>query len=82
MNQILEDMLRACVLEFKGTWEDDLPLVEFSYNNNYQSTIKMAPFKGWYVRKCRTPFYWSDLDKELTLDLELIQETTKTIRMI
>ena len=43
VNQILEDMLRACVLEFQREWEDDLPLVEFSYNNSYQSTIRMGP---------------------------------------
>jgi len=55
VNQILEDMLRACVLEFQGKWEDDLPLVEFSYNNSYQSTIKTAPFKALYERKCQTP---------------------------
>ena len=46
--QILEDMLRDCVLELQGKWEDDLSLVEFSYNNGHQSTIKMAPFEALY----------------------------------
>jgi len=55
VNQIVEDMLRACVLEFRGKWEDDLPLLEFSYNNSYKSTIKMAPLEALYGRKCRTP---------------------------
>ena len=82
MNQILEDMLRACVLEFQGKWEDDLPLVEFSYNNSYQSTIKMAPFEALYGRKCRTPLCWSDLDEALIIGPEMIQETTETIRKI
>ena len=82
VNLILEDMLRACVLEFQGKWEDDLPLVEFSYNKSYQSTIKIAPFEALCGRKCRTPLCWSDLDEALTLDLDLIQETTKTIRKI
>ena len=54
MDQILEDMVGACVLEFKWKWEDDLPLVEFSYNNSYQSTIKMALFEALYGRKCTT----------------------------
>jgi len=54
-------MVRACVLEFQGKWKDDLPLVEFSYNNSYQSTIRMAPFEALYGIKCRTPLYWSDL---------------------
>jgi len=55
VNKILEDMLRAYVLEFQGKWKGDLPLVEFSYNNSYQSTIKMAPFEALYGRKCGTP---------------------------
>ena len=55
MNQILEDMLRACVLEFQRKWEEDLLLVEFSYNNIYQSTLKMVPFEALYERKCRMP---------------------------
>ena len=72
VNQILENMLRACVLEFQGKWEDDLPLVEFSYNNSYQSTIRMAPFEALYERKCRTPLCWSDLDEALTISPEMI----------
>jgi len=75
-------MLRACVLEFQGKWEDDLPLVEFSYNNSYQSTIKMAPFEALYGRKCRTPLCWSDLDEALIIGPEMIQETTEIIRNI
>jgi len=82
LNHILEDMLKACVLEFQGKWQDDLSLVEFSYNNSYQSTINMAPFEALYGRKCRTPLYWSDLDEALTLGPELIQQTTEIIRKI
>jgi hypothetical protein len=55
VNQILEDMLRACVISSKGSWEKWLPLAEFSYNNSYQESIKMAPFEALYGRKCRTP---------------------------
>ena len=54
VNQILEDMLGACVLEFQEKWEGNLPLVEFSYNNSYQSIIKIPPFKPLYGRKCGT----------------------------
>jgi hypothetical protein len=53
VNQILEDMLRACVLEFPQKWDDCLPLAEFSYNNSYQESIKMAPFEALYGRQCR-----------------------------
>ena len=75
-------MLRACVLELQGKWEDDLPLVEFSNNNSYQFTIKMAPFEALYGRKCRTPLCWSDLDEVLIISPEIIQETIETIRKI
>lgn len=61
VNQIIEDMLRACVLDCQGKWVDYLPLAEFSYNNSYQATIKMAPFEALYSRKCRTPLCWNDL---------------------
>jgi len=65
VNQILEDMLRACVLEFQRKWEDDLPLVGFPYDNSYQSTIRMTPFEALYGRKWWTPLCWSDLDEAL-----------------
>jgi hypothetical protein len=54
-NQILEDMLRDCALDFGRAWNEHLLLVEFSHNNSYQSSIKMAPFKALYGRKCRSP---------------------------
>ena len=52
VNQILEDMLRACVLDLGGSWEEHLPLVEFSYNNSYHSSIWTAPFEALYERPC------------------------------
>ena len=55
--QILEDMLRACATDFKGSWEGHLPLVEFAYNNSYQASIQMAPYEALYGRKCRSPIY-------------------------
>ena len=57
VNQILEDMLRACVISSEGSWEKWLPLAEF-YNNSYQASIKMAPFEALYGQKCRTPLNW------------------------
>ena len=50
--QTLEDMLRACVLDLKGSWEEHLPLVEFAYNNSYQASIQMAPYEALYGRPC------------------------------
>jgi transposase InsO family protein len=58
VNAILEDMLRACVLSSRGSWESWVPLAEFAYNNSYQESIKMAPFEALYGRKCRTLLNW------------------------
>jgi hypothetical protein len=56
-NQILEDMLRACALKYGKSWDKSLPHVEFSYNNSYQASIKMAPCEALYGRQCRTPLF-------------------------
>jgi transposase InsO family protein len=57
VNQILEDMLRACALQYGRSWDKSLPYAEFSYNNSYQESLKMAPFKMLYGRRCRTPLF-------------------------
>ncbi|GKB53761.1 putative reverse transcriptase domain-containing protein [Tanacetum coccineum] len=58
--QTLEDMLRACVIDFGNGWDKHLPLAEFSYNNSYHASIKATPFKAIYRRKCRSPICWSE----------------------
>jgi hypothetical protein len=55
VNQIQEDMLRACVMEYPGSWEKNMSWIEFSYNNSYQESLKMAPFEVLYGHRCRTP---------------------------
>ncbi|KAE8668680.1 Detected protein of unknown function [Hibiscus syriacus] len=82
MIQILEDMLRACVIEFKGSWEKYLPLAEFAYNNSYQSSIKMATYEALYGRKCRTPLNWYELKDKEVLGPELIQEVEENVQII
>ena len=57
--QVLEDMLRGCVLDFLGSWDRYIPLMEFSYNNSYQSSLGMAPYEALYGRRCRTPMCWT-----------------------
>ena len=57
--KILEDMLRACVSDLKGSWDEHLPLVEFAYNNSYQASIQMAPYEALYGRPCRSPICWT-----------------------
>jgi hypothetical protein len=71
-NQILEDMLRACVLEFKGSWFQYLPLIKFAYNNSYQVTIGMPPYEALYGRKCQSPLYWDNVRERKTLGPEVI----------
>ena len=56
--QTLEDMLRAYALDFKKAWDEQLALIEFSYNNNYPVSIRMAPYDALYGRRCRTPCCW------------------------
>src|SRR5690242_19621610 len=75
VNQILEDMLRACVLEFPQKWDDCLPLAEFSYNNSYQESIKMAPFEALYGRWCRTPLNWSEPGERWFFRPDMVKET-------
>ena len=54
----LEDMFRACVIDFKGIWDEQIPLIEFAYNNSYHSSIQIAPYEALYGRRCRYPFCW------------------------
>jgi hypothetical protein len=60
VNQILEDMLRACALQYGRSWDKSIPYAKFSYNNSYQESPKMVPFEMLYGRRCRTPLFWSE----------------------
>nr|GFB51160.1 putative reverse transcriptase domain-containing protein [Tanacetum cinerariifolium] len=77
--QTLEDMLRACVIDFGNGWERHLPLVEFSYNNSYHASIKAAPFEALYGRKCRSPICWAEVGDAQLTGPKIIQETTDKI---
>ncbi|GJR00024.1 putative reverse transcriptase domain-containing protein [Tanacetum coccineum] len=80
--QTLEDMLRACVLDFGGSWDVHLPLVEFSYNNSYHSCMRRASFEALYGRKCRSPVMWAEVGEGQLIGPELVQETTEKISQI
>nr|GEX53529.1 reverse transcriptase domain-containing protein [Tanacetum cinerariifolium] len=80
--QTLEDMLQARVLNFGKGWDRHLPLVEFSYNNSYHTSIKAAPFKALYERKCRSPICWAKVRDSQLNGLEIIHETTEKIVQI
>nr|GEY89745.1 reverse transcriptase domain-containing protein [Tanacetum cinerariifolium] len=80
--QTLEDMLRACVNDFGGSWDRHLPLAELSYNNSYHASIKAVPFEALYGRKCRSPVGWSEVGDSQLTGPELIRETNKKIVQI
>ncbi|RVW98093.1 Transposon Ty3-I Gag-Pol polyprotein [Vitis vinifera] len=81
--QILEDMLRACVLDFGGNWAELLTFGKsFAYNNSYQSSIGMAPYEALYGRPCRSPLCWIEMGESRLLGPEIVQETTEKIQLI
>ena len=80
--QTLEDMLRVCALDLKGSWASHLPLVEFAYNNSYHSSIKVAPYEALYGRKYRSPICWDEVGERKLLGPEIIQRTYKKVNMI
>ncbi|GKA73949.1 putative reverse transcriptase domain-containing protein [Tanacetum coccineum] len=80
--QTLEDMLRACVMDFEGSWDVHLSLVEFLYNNSYHSSVRCASFKALYGRKCCSPIMWAEVREGQLIGLELVQETTEKISQI
>ena len=80
--QIMEDMLRSCVIDYEGSWDQHIPLVEFVYNNSFQSSIGMVPYEALYGRKCRTPLCWTELSEKKVIGPDLIQETEERVRMI
>ncbi|KAK5771635.1 hypothetical protein PVK06_047863 [Gossypium arboreum] len=75
-------MLRCCILEFSGSWERYLPLIEFAYNNSFQSSIKMAPYEALYGRKCRTPLFWTELGESKIFRVDLIKDAEQKVKVI
>ncbi|GJV68008.1 putative reverse transcriptase domain-containing protein [Tanacetum coccineum] len=80
--QTLEDMLRACVIDFGNGWDRHLPLIELSYNNSYHTRIKAAPFEVLYGLKCHSPVFWAEVGDTQLTGLEIIHETTEKIVQI
>ncbi|GJY49100.1 putative reverse transcriptase domain-containing protein [Tanacetum coccineum] len=76
------DMLRACVIDFGGNWDDHLPLVEFAYNNSYHASIKMPPYEMLYGRKCRTPVCWDEVGGRELASTDVVLATTEKIETI
>jgi transposase InsO family protein len=82
VNQILEDMLRACVIHYGKNWDKYISLAEFSYNNNYQSSLKMAPFEALYGRRCRTPLNWSQAGEREIFGPDQVLKVEDKVRVI
>jgi hypothetical protein len=82
VNQILEDMLRACALQYGRRWDKSLSYVEFSYNNSYQESLKMVPFEVLYGHRCRTLLFWDETGEPKVFGPDILQEAEKQFRMV
>jgi hypothetical protein len=82
VNQIIEDMLRACVMIDGPKFDKHLRLAEFSYNNSYQESIKMSPFEALYGWPCRTPLSWSESGKRVIFDPDIVTEVEEKVKQI
>ena len=80
--QTLEDMLWACVLDFKGSWEEHFPFVEFTYNNSYQASIRFVPYEALYGRPCRSPVCWTEEGEIPSTSLNLARDTSEKVDLI
>ncbi|KAL4561750.1 hypothetical protein LXL04_033924 [Taraxacum kok-saghyz] len=80
--QTLEDMLRACAIDFGGSWDRHLPLAEFAYNNSYHSSIGVPPYEMLYGRKCRTPICWGEVGQRVMGSTEVILQAPEMIQMV
>ena len=80
--QVLEDILRACILDLKGSWEEYLPWVEFAYNNSCQVSIQMAPYEALYGRPCRSPICWTEVGERSTTGPDLVRDTSEKVDLI
>jgi hypothetical protein len=82
VNQIIKDMLHACVLTDGPKWDKHLPLAEFSYNNSYQESIKISPFEALYEQPCRTPLSWSESSKRVIFGPDIVTEAEEKVKQI
>ena len=74
--------MTACALDYGSSWDDNLPYAEFSYNNSYQASLKMAPFEALYGRRCRTPLMWDEVGDRHLFGPDLIKESEEKVNLI
>jgi hypothetical protein len=82
VNQVLEDMLQACALAYGIDWESSLPFAEFSYNNSFQASLRIAPFEALYGWKCRTPLAWSEVGERALFGPAIIEEAEEKVEKL
>ena len=81
-NQVLEDMLRACAIQYGTSWDKCLSYTEFSYNNSYQASLKKSPFEALYGRKCRTPLYWYQIGEKQLFGPDIIEDAEQMVQTV
>jgi transposase InsO family protein len=81
-DQVLEDMLRACAIQYGTSWDKSLPYAEFSYNNSYQASLKKSPFEALYGRKCRTPLYWDQIGERQVFGSDIVEEAEQLVQQV
>jgi hypothetical protein len=82
VNQILEDMLRECAMQYGRSWDKSLSFAEFSYNNSHQESLKMVSYETLYGCRCRTPLFWSEAGEQKVFGPYILQEAEKQVRMV
>ena len=83
--QILENMLKSCIMEFGGSWSHHMTLVEFAYNNTYHASIQMAPYETLYRRKYRSPIHWDEIGERKILDpttIPWVEEAYEKVKIV
>ncbi|WVZ89534.1 LOW QUALITY PROTEIN: hypothetical protein U9M48_035918, partial [Paspalum notatum var. saurae] len=81
-NQVLEDMLKACAIQYGTSWNKCLPYAEFSYNNSYQASLKKSPFEALYGRRCRTPLFWDQVGEKQVFGPRIIEDAEQQLRVV
>jgi hypothetical protein len=81
-NQVLENMLRACAIQYGSSWDKCLPYAKFSYKNSYQASLKKSPFEALYGRKCRTPLYWDQIGERQVFGPDIVEEAEQLVQQV
>jgi hypothetical protein len=82
VNQILEDMLRTCAMQYRRSWDKSLSYAEFFYNNSFQESLKTTPFEMLYGRRCQIPLFWNETGERTVFRPDILQEAKKQVRMV